>query len=89
MEVDRVIQESTGESFIRSRSKLPRTYDEEVWEDVFKHLLNVRTMSGDSPPDWGYLCDQMNRLLSDRSVAKRFASELKKLADLSQNLIKP
>lgn len=83
MEVDRVIQESTGESFIRNRSKFPRTYDNHVWENVFRTLLNVTANSKNSPPDWECLCQEMNRLLSDGSVAKKVPSELKKLKHLS------
>lgn len=85
MEVDRVIHESTGESFIRSRSKFPRTYDIDIWEDVFRRLLNVTSASPDSPPDWGHLCQQMNHLLSDGSVAKKFPAELKKLVELTSS----
>lgn len=83
MEVDRVIHESTGESFIRSRAKFPRTYDNDTWEDVFRRLLNVTSASPDSPPDWEYLCQQMNHLLSDGSVAKKFPAELKRLVELT------
>ncbi len=84
MEVDRVIHESSGESFIRSRSKLPRTYDSDVWEDVFKRLLNL-TVSRDCPPDWEYLCQEMTRLLAAGSVAKKLPSELKRLTDLTSS----
>jgi len=82
MEVDRVKDEMTGETFIRSRSKLPRTYDK-VWEDVFKALLNCSSVSPETPPDWRNLCMQMENLLAKTDVAKRLQTELKKLSKLS------
>ena len=82
MEVDRVKDEMTGETFIRSRSKLPRTYDE-VWEDVFKALLNCSSISPENPPDWRHLCMKMEDLLARGDVAKKLPTELKKLTKLS------
>lgn len=59
MEIERATKESTGETFIRTRSKLPRSYDTDTWENVFKTLLNVK---GASPPDWEGLIEAMQRV---------------------------
>ena len=72
MEVERATMEDTGETFVRCRSKLPRSYEAEVWEDiVFKKLLNVDGMSADCPPDWDALCLAMQNVLEVNASSSR------------------
>ena len=78
MEVERVIDQQTGEAFVRSSMKFPRTYDEQVWESVFRELLNCQSLRAEVPPDWDSLCEKMLTLLSAHGKASR--SEMKRLA---------
>ncbi len=66
LEIERATKEDTSETFIRPRSKLPRSYDADIWGDVFKTLLNAGGTSADCPPDWDGLCRSMERLMDCR-----------------------
>ena len=68
MEVDRVENEATGERYVRSRAKLPRSYDAELWEAVLKDLLNA---SADCPPNWDGLMARMQGLLQDEPARSK------------------
>ena len=81
LEVERATKEDTSETFIRPRSKLPRSYDAEVWQGVFKTLLNAGGSSADCPPDWDGLCQSMELLLlaADRGKVRKALQTLRGL----------
>ncbi|WPT13100.1 Putative inactive serine/threonine-protein kinase bub1 [Picochlorum sp. SENEW3] len=78
MEVERVIDQQTGETFVRSSMRFPRAYDEQVWESIFRDLLNCQSLRADVPPDWDSLCEKMSSILSANGKAHH--SEMKRLA---------
>jgi len=80
MEVDRVTNQNTGETFIRRRANLPRVWNQDLWDDSFHLLLNFESLSPEDPPDWAGMAASMSSWLSLESVSKRYESELKKLA---------
>jgi hypothetical protein len=81
MEVDIITNEATGETFVRNRSRLPRSYDQDTWDEVFKTLLNPHSTSVDCPPRWGWLAELMERLI-DKCGTGQVEKELRKLAKL-------
>ena len=80
MEVDRVTDQNTGETFIRRRSNLSRVWNQALWDDIFHTLLNFESLSPEDPPGWASMRASVSSWLDQEPIRKRYESELKKLA---------
>eukprot|EP00890_Picochlorum_soloecismus_P001373 jgi/Picsp_1/2236/NSC_05700-R1_protein len=80
MEVDRVTNQNTGETFIRRRATLPRVWNQNLWNEIFHILLNYGSLDPEDPPDWAGMSASMSSWVNQESVNKRYESELEKLA---------
>lgn len=80
MEVDRVTNQNTGETFIRRRATLSRVWNQDLWDDIFHTLLNYESLSPEDPPGWADLRASVSSWLDQEPIRKRYESELKKLA---------
>lgn len=80
LEVDRVTNQNTGETFIRRRATLSRVWNQDLWDDIFHTLLNYESLSPEAPPGWAGLRASVSSWLDQEPIRKRYESELKKLA---------
>jgi len=79
MEVERVIDESNQESFIRRKLKLPRSWNEGLWDGLFHELLNHTSLSPANPPCWSDLMERLGNWLKQEANALKYDAEVKTL----------
>ena len=82
MQVERVMDSATGETFLRSIMPFKRYWHVNVWKSVFDGLLNCR---GSAPPDWNGLAETVEGMYGGDGNGKgheRTRVELKRLVHM-------
>lgn len=83
MDVERVVDTSTGASSLRIKSQLRRYWQTGMWAQAFSTLLNHWSLDTESPPPWHALAKTFEEWLgSSRELQRKERTELSKLAAL-------